>query len=66
MKATSEIDQIRAVRMDLAAKCHNDLGELALFIRKREAIARQSGRLIIASPDEAVAPEPHDSVPALR
>ncbi|MCX6879273.1 MAG: hypothetical protein NTW21_36540 [Verrucomicrobia bacterium] len=66
MKATSEIDQIRAVRKDLAAKCHNDLVELAVFIRKREALARQSGRRIIATPDEAIATEPHDSVPAIR
>jgi hypothetical protein len=53
MKATSEIDQIRAVRKDLAAKCHNDLVSFADFIREREASARQSGRRIIASPDEA-------------
>jgi hypothetical protein len=55
MKATSEIDQIRAVRKDLFAKCDNDIGLLADFIRKREKVARQSGRRIIMTPDEAVA-----------
>ena len=66
MKATSEIDEIRAVRKDLAAKCHNDLGSFAEFIRQREEIARQSGRRILATPDAAEVIEQQQSVPALR
>jgi len=62
MKATSEIDQTRAARKDLAAKCHNDLVSLADFIRKREEIARQSGRRIMTSPDEMVAAGRQESV----
>ena len=62
MKAMSEIEQIRAVRKDLAAKCHNDLASLADLIRQREEIARQSGRRIMTSPDEMVAAGRQESV----